>query len=1468
MPKSITMMRIRSFIFVFLLFLLAVPSGAQVRYYLEHYGVEEGLPQHTVMDMLQDHKGFMWFATWNGICKFDGENFYSYRIQSEDSHHMRSNRIDFLEEDKYGFIWLLPYDGEPCRFDPRTERFISLRDITGNEEESVLTKKIITTPSGKVWLLKADIGLICVTDKRFNLKRMNSEDVIYTVHEDQERNSWILTNNGVYVETEDGAQTNSFFVNRTNNNLSGFYALMEYEDEIWIGSDNGEIQVYNKHDKHFGLIKLKTQAKIKDIKNINDKLVLVSSEDDGFFIYNRTKSKAEHFNTSNLAEMKNNSILYSYIDRSGNIWFELDHSGVAKFNLKKRLMRHFEAKNEGKVTNILPPVFIILEDHANRIWVHPTGGGFSYYDPKQDALIPFLNEPNSKSWHFSSMLHAAFMDIQGNLWLSTRSQGLEKIVFPDDVFNVTLVAPDDHFPEDNDVRCIFEDHLQNLWVSTKADKLFVYNPSGKQLGYLCKDGTIGSGEEIGGAVYTIMQDKDLNLWVGTKGKGIYKLSAKKGEIRKYDVTHYKHDPHNDYSLSSDNIYSIFQDVRDQIWVGTFNRGVNLVCEDQQGSVKFVNCNNEIPQYPIQTGAKVRVISADKFGNICVGTTFGLIVFSSDFTNPSDIQFKSYIRKPKDNSGVSANDIFDIQTTAKGETFLATVGGGLNKIAKTDEKGFPLEFKYYTTRSGLPSDVVVTLIEDTEGKLWVTTELSLTKFDAEKEYFETFSEIRRLLHRTSFSEGARFSSKSGVLYLGTSNGFLSVKTNKIVKNDFNPYVAFTNLLISNQKVPIDETSFLSKNIDDMEELRLSHKQNFFSIEFATLDYSNPQNISYSYKLDGFDDDWIMLNKQQTANYTNMEAGKYVFRVKSTNSDGVWMDNEHALPIIITPPIWNTGWAYVLYFVVIASLVYFILRGLFMYLRLRDKVNLEHEQTEMKTRFFMDVSHEIRTPLTMIISPLENVIEGEDVSQGVKTQLKLVLKNANRMLRMVNQVLDFRKIQKQKVNLQELPIATMVWDVCNNFLETAESKDIKLEFINNVGDATLWADVDGVEKLVFNLLSNAFKHSVVGKKIEVSLSYDKKGLRLAVKDEGAGMSKEILDKLFTRFSSFTLDKSKPSTGIGLSIVKEVVEKHHARIVVESELGKGSCFAVYFKMGTEHFKDDDITFTYSPAQHGSGDIVEVKDKISVSQAEDEQEEMPEDNPVILVVEDDDDLRSFIKEILSSHYSVLEASNGLEGYNIAITDQPDFIISDIMMDKLDGIGFLKRVRDNSETSHIPFILLTAKTNIETKVQGLEYGADDYITKPFSVKYLKAKIENIIAQRKQLYEAYTDKDYSQHVKEDKEKNATPSITSLDEEFILKMKKEIEQNIDNSEYVVNDLAIAMAMSRTVFYKKVKSLTGFSPIEFIRDIKIKHAAQLLESEEYSIKEVSYMIGISDTKYFTQCFKKKYGMTPSEYRSKEE
>ena len=1461
-------MRIKYFFFLFFLFISTIPSHGQLRCHIEHYGIEDGLPQHTIMSILQDHKGLMWFATWNGICKFDGAKFYSYRIQSGDSPHMRSNRIDFIAEDKYGYIWMLPYDGEPCRFDPRTEKFISLRDIDGYENISILTSRIKTMDSGKVWLIKENKGAICVKDSTFQLKIYNSDDHIHDIHEDKDGTTWILTDNGLYAESATSDLVNSYFANRTNNNLSGFYTIMELSNNIWFGSNNGEIQIYDKEQKHFELVKIQTHSTIKSIQRIDDEQVLIASDNDGFFIHNVQTSEADHFHKENLKEMKSNNIKSCHVDRIGNIWFELDHSGVFKFDITNRKMKHFEIEKESKSPSVFLPSFFVLEDLSNRVWVHPQGGGFSYYDPAEDKLVPFYNKPNSPSWRFSNMLHTAFADKQGNLWLSTRTHGLEKVVFPNDIFKSTIVDSNILSPENNEIRCIFEDLNHNLWVSSKANKLYVYDSAGNPLGYLCENGTIAYGKAIESSAYAITQDKDLNIWIATKGEGIYKLTRQK-EKHRYTIVNYRNNPKDAYSLSSNNVYSIFQDVRDQIWIGTFDGGLNLLDEQSDGKTRFIHSGNEMLQYPIRTGAKIRIISADRFGNVCVGTTLGLIVFSSDFASPSSIKFRSYIRMPHLKESISANDIYDIHTTAQGETFLATFGGGLNKIKSIDKDGFPTEFQSYGTGEGLPSEVVMTITEDTEGKLWIATEGNLTKFDPEKDSFETFSEIRRLVQGISFSEGARFSSKSGTIYVGHTKGFLSVKTNKIARNDFKPYVSLTNLLIFNQTVPINPTSVLNQNIDNTKELKLNHKQNFFSIEFAALDYTDSQNISYAYKLDGFDEDWITMPKQHIANYTNIQPGEYLFRVKSTNSNGVWMDNEHTLSVIVSPPFWKTGWAYVLYFILLIALFYITLRMLFVYFRWKDKMLLEHEQTEMKTRFFMDVSHEIRTPLTMIIAPIENVMDEGNVSGEVKSQLQLVLKNANRMLRMVNQILDFRKIQKQKISIQEIPIATLVLDVCNNFAKTAESKSINLDFVNNVGDTTLWVDSDGIEKLVFNLLSNAFKHSPSGKTVEVVLSQTRREIKLSVKDEGQGMNKEILNKLFTRFSSFTLDKSKPSTGIGLSIVKEVVEKHHAKIVVESEVDQGSCFSVFFPLGTEHFKDDDITFTYSGTPQSDSEDIEIKDRLTPSDDnEDEGADEMDSNKTILVVEDDDDLRDFIRSVLSPHYFVLEASNGLEGYNIAITDQPDFIISDIMMDRLDGIGLLKKVKENSETSHIPFIFLTAKTNLESKLEGLEYGADDYITKPFSVKYLRAKVENIINQRKHLYESFTNQNYEPEDREEKDEAPSSHITHQDKDFILRMKQEIEKNIDNSEYVVNDLAIAMAMSRTVFYKKVKSLTGFSPIEFIRDIKIKHAAQLLETQNYSIKEVSYMIGISDTKYFTQCFKKQYGMTPSEYKGMRE
>lgn len=1467
-------MNIRYFILLTISLFCQIKIISQPKCHFEHYGTEDGLPQHTVMDILQDKRGFMWFSTWDGLCKFDGYNFHTYKIQQGDIYHMRSNRIDFIKEDKYGNIWTLPYDGEPHRFDPKTERFMGLRSLPEYEDFTFTATDIIPTSSGKVWLISERMGCVCVSDSTFNAELFNINNKriqasqVYTVHEDNNKNTWLLTNNGLYNVSPDNKKINNIFSEKeydNKKNQQDFYCAEELNDQIWFGSDEGRIWIYDKKDCQFELLKIETVFGIQAIKTINDTHIAIITNKDGFFLYNRLSKTIEKYNSSNLPEMKVNEIISCYIDKSENIWFEMNQLGVYKFNLNTRQIKHFTLKIESAISNVFPPNFFIFEDNTDRIWIHLRGGGFAYYNAINDELVPFYNEPNSPTWRFSNMMHAGFSDRQGNLWLSTRSHGLEKVIFNNDVFEPTIVDPNIHSTINNDIRAILEDKNKNLWVSTKGGKVFIYNSQKKQLGYICETGQIGTDKPLDGITYCILEDNAHNIWLGTKGEGVYKLIPT-GNKLKYDIEHYKNLDEDLYSLSHNSVYSIFQDKEGRIWVGTYGGGINLFDDERK---RFINHKNNLKNYPIQYGSQIRIISSDKYGNVCVGTTLGLIIFSSGFALPGSIDYKSYIRIPGDNESISANDIYDICTTSHGETYIATFGGGINKINTVDDKGFPQSFMSYTIKDGLPSNVILTLVEDNQNNIWITTEGNITRFSPATNSFETYSEVNRLIQGQNFSENARSTSLDGTVYFGYSKGFLSVNPEKIKKNNFKPYIALTRLQIANKDVPISDNSPLTQNLDYLKFIKLNHKQNFINIEFAALDFIETKKISYAYQLEGFDEDWITIQKQRVANYTNLSPGKYIFRVKSTNSDGIWMDNEHLLHIEITPSFWQTGLAYTLYFILAISILFIILRTIFIFYRLKYRVRMEKEETEMKTRFFTDISHEIRTPLTMIVSPIENIIEDEKTPAGIKNQLHLVLKNANRMLRMVNQILDFRKIQKQKLNLQEINIGEYISEICNNFSKTAEAKNINLSIHNMAQNVKIWIDADSIEKLIFNLLSNAIKYTPNEKSIEVHIKYLKKDnqVSLEVKDEGRGMSKDVQNKLFTRFASFNKDKSKPSTGIGLSIVKEVADKHHAKILVNSEVNAGSTFIVMFSLGLDHFKGDtNVAYLYEAEKRLEDN---TKEKISVEEIAASNTIVTQSNQqfTILIAEDDNDLRSFITTILMPHYEILEAINGKDGYEAALKKQPDFILSDLMMPEMDGIEFLQKIKANSETSHIPFILLTAKTDIESKVSGLSYGADDYLTKPFSVKYLKARIENILNQRKSLYTSYIkDKGSINNIlSPEKEKSSQNYITPQDELFLNKIREEIERNIDNSNFLVEDLVSSMAMSRTVFFKKLKSLTGLAPVEFIRDIKIKHAAGLLETQRYSVKEVSFMVGISDTKYFTQCFKKAYNMTPSEYKT---
>ena len=1457
-------------LFLFLTINVCLACGQPVCHF-EHYSLDNGLPQNTVMDILQDKKGFMWFSTWNGISQFDGYTFTNYRTKPGDPYYIKNNRIDKIYEDKYGYIWLYSYDKNAHRFDPRTETFSGLKSFDKFKDFIFLTSKIMLMPSGCVWLLSDEYGCICVKDSLFSTEVYNTGNgkiqgkKVFSVMEDQADNTWILTDNGLYRILSGQTEPSAFFVEKGNSdnlNRQAFFSASETGDEIWFGSNNGRVWRYGKQTGEFILLKANTTSDISEIRKISSDKMLFTTPNNGFFIFDKKTGETRQYNIATLAKLKSDQIVSSYIDKFGKIWLHLDCPGVAKFDPVTQTLKHFIVKTEPINPKVFLPNFFIFEDKNNRLWVHPNGGGFSLYDREKDELLPFYNEPFSPLWRFSNLMHSAYSDRQGNLWLSTRSNGLEKVVFEDGRFRTEYINPTVQSTIANDVRAVFEDKDKNLWISTKDGKITIHDSSGNSLGHLCENGQVGNGNPLKGIAYCIMQDADGIVWIGARGEGIYtaKKTATKGKLM-YQITNYKNSDSDIYSLSDNNIYSIFRDRRGHIWVGTYGGGLNLVEKDNEGKLRFINHRNYLKNYPIESGYQVRIVTEDKYGNICVGTTIGLILFSSDFNSPQDINYKVFTGISGNEENLRANDIFCIYTTQKGETYIATSGGGLNKIAETDPQGFPLRFDSYTVKNGLPSDVTLSVIEDKEGKLWITTENNLTRFNPENNTFETFGNIKRLINGQTFSEASNCLLHSNKIVFGYSRGLLSFFPEQIQNNTYIPYISLVAFQLFNKEVPVGKDSPLACNIDDMKSLVLNHKQKFFSIEYAALDFIAPQNILYAYKLDGFDKDWIYVQKQRIANYTNLPKGHYVFRVKSTNSDGVWVDNERRLAIEILPSFWETPLAYLIYFLLFVLLTGSCARILFIIYRLRDKVKREQAEAEMKLSFFTDISHEIRTPLTMIVSPVNYIMEVDDTPSWIKEQLALVSQNTNRLLRMVNQILDFRKIQHQKLTIQEVEITPFLKEICDGFKKTILEKNISFRFNDYAPGEKIWIDKDAVEKMVYNLLSNAFKFTPDGKRIEVNVVKENDTVSVQVKDEGIGILKDKIKLLFNRFVSFNEDKSKPSTGIGLSIVKDLADKHHAKISVESEQGKGSCFTVAFKTGLNHFsKDTNVSIE--------------RDAGLISSGAEEENGIPEENesgkdkggktvcPSVLVVEDDDDLRQFIKSILTPDYEVLFAVDGQEGLEKALKTIPDFIVSDIMMPRMDGIQLLKELKTNINTSHIPLILLTAKTTIESKLEGLTFGADDYITKPFNVPYFRARIDNLIEQRKRLQQFYR----SNHFMVDSFNPQPSQLASQNTIFMSKIMEKIEQNMDNSEFTVEELVSTVAMSRTIFFKKIKSLTGLAPIEFIRDVRIQKAAQLIVTTQSPIKEIVYMVGMSDPKYFSKCFKKKYGLSPTEYKNR--
>lgn len=1467
MKKAIT---IKTLLLILLITCIHAPAMTQPPHVFTRYTTADGISQKTVNSILQDSKGNMWFATWDGINKFDGYTFKNYKAYLGDFTGLTNNRIDYMAEDKYGYIWLINYDHQVYRFDPQTGQFQSI------PYGKYHAKMFYILPSGDIWITTEYEGLIHVktdpenhTITAENFSQVNNTPVIESVNyiaEDSQRHQWILTSNGIYQLSPESPNPVTFFVENLKSSREQkqtFYAMLERGKDIFFTSHHGRIWCYQKQGGRFNLFELPTTSHIVTIDSLPGNKLLFGTRDDGFLIYDLTTRQSEHYNTTTNKNLKNNHIISVYIDHSNEAWIQLEGSGITHFNPATREITYHLTIEKNGGSNSQQATFIHEDIHKN-LWIHPSGGGFSFYDRTKKKLIPFYNKRMQSGWNPSNKMTSTFSDRQGNLWISAQNSGIEKVTFNYNAFSIHSLNTDDVESLENEVRAIFEDNNGLIWIGSKDGIIRIYDSKMSFLGYLTPSGTISpTSKQALGMAYSIAQDYKGVIWIGTKGDGL--ISATPTSNQNYTLKYYKHNTSNIYSISDNNIYCVYEDAKGKMWIATYGGGLNYIDYDKNNEVTFINHRNHLKSYPIYQCYRTRFITSDYLGNIWVGTTTGILSFKDDFVDPERITFNHYSRIPGDITSLSNNDVHSIFTTKKKELYVATFGGGLNKLVSLDEE--KATFQSFTVQDGLPSDILVSIEEDRHGNLWIATEEEICKFTPETHTIENYTS-KFFPIQLKFNEGASILTHSGNMIVNTNRGFFTFNPDSIHKSTYTPHIVFSQLQLGDKVIsPGDSSGILDVDIDDTPQITLSHKNNAFTMQFAALDMKYPEDILYAYQLEGFENNWNEVGRRRIATYTNLPKGEYTLIVKSTNSDGVWTENARSIQVKVLPSFWETPWAIFIYALVLIAIILITVYILFSFYRLKNEVTIEQKVSDLKLRFFTNISHELRTPLTLIAGPIEHILQHSKLENEAREQLVLVEKNTSRMLRLVNQILDFRKIQnkKMKMQVQRIDIIPFVRHIMESFYAMADEQQIEFLLESEQPSFKIWADTDKLEKILFNLLSNAFKYTPQGKQIKVSITERDKHLHISVQDQGIGISENKQKSLFVRFENL-VDKNlfnQPTSGIGLSLVKELVEMHKGEIFVISKPGEGSHFTFLLPEGKEHFDVDTefILTDYVAEQSNTKQFFEI----SEIQANDEADfDIQKDS--MLLVEDNTELRFFLKTIFIKHFNIIEAKNGEEGLRKAIDLSPDIIISDVMMPEMDGIEMMKELRKDINTSHIPIILLSAKSNIESKIEGMELGADDYITKPFSASYLKARIFNLLEQRKKLQALYCATLVAPVQEKQDEENPiqAPTLSANEQKFINQLMELMEKYMDDGALMVEDLASDLGMSRSVFFKKLKSLIGLSPVEFIKEIRMKRAAELIEEGSNNMAQIAYMVGFNDPHYFSKCFKQVFSMTPTEYK----
>ncbi len=1356
-------------------------------YTFQHLTPDQGLP-NAVYSVIEGSKGFMWFATINGLYRYDGQNFKSFRYQPDDSTSISGNYLtSYLFEDKDSCIWVGTAADGLNKFNRSTETFRRFKH-NANNPGSISNGRIVK------------------------------------LYQDNSGTIWIATKNGLnkyHPETEEFSiykPDPNHLISDANNILS---MLVDKEGMFWIGTYNGLFQ-FDKEENTF--------QKLAELSRIQSDYKYISFRD--------------------IAE-----------DNEGTLWFGTN-CGLIGYNKESKIISRFSHQENdpgSMIDNDILRIAINPDNGGNIFWLATTGGLISF-NRKKEYFLNYIHNPQNSYSLSSNILWDIHLDNSGTLWISTENAGVDYIHLQKNPFSYYDLQNPNGRKSLYTATSFCKDRNGDLWVGSHLGGLFQFDEQMNLISHQDFEGKLRK-KVAYNYIRTIYEDSKGTLWLGNSGGGVYKYNPQKKLFVQIPFEENKNNV----------VYRIFEDSYGVLWISST---LGLLVKD--------NASERIVHFYDRNNSKLKQSGNYKFyednKNCFWISTHGNGVFMLAPENRKNMLFVNFVHDPKNPNSISSNIVNTVREDASNNLWIAT-SRGVNKYDRVKK-----QFKNVDSETGLGAAFIYHIEADEGGNLLLSTENGLLVFDPASQQKEKSKAFRT-------QDGLPFDyifpfyfykDRDAKIYIGggkdSEKGFFKFNPDSLQKNKHLPHIVLTDFKIRNTPVKLDSS------ISELKYISLKHNQNYFSFDFASLDYLNPAKNQYAFMLEGYDEDWIYPGNRNYANYTSVPPGDYVFKVKGSNNDGIWNEAGTSINLSISKPPWNSWWSNILYALAVFGLVYGWRRYDLKRLQLQRDLEIEHLESErlsdldkIKSRFFANISHEFRTPLTLIIGPLAKLLDKTKDKTCVE-DLGVIQRNALRLQKLINQLLSLTKLESGNMKLytKEENLVPIIKGYIQSFSSLADQKEITLSFRSKKKNIKIHIDRDKFEKIMFNLLSNAFKFTDKEGEIKVILNTftypktDAPGIKIKVIDNGSGIAADRIQHVFNRFyqAEGSNQQMQEGTGIGLSLTKELVKLHHGKIWVDSKEGRGSAFSVFLPFNNGAPKTEVVV--------AEKEIIKV-DETNESCVDTEQDEQdgiydeftsensqhPSNNtPIVLIVEDNTDMRTFIKGYLNDIYTVIEAGDGVEGFSKAAEEIPDLVISDIMMPKMDGNELCEKLKTDERTSHIPIIMLTAKAGTDNKIEGLEAGADAYLTKPFNGKELLVRVKNLIKQRQKLREFFGNKVAS--AEQSLLTNLDESgISSMDQQFIEKAVKVVEENIDNPDFSVEIFGQEMALSRVQLHRKLKAIVNQSASTFVRTLRLNRAAFLLSKQAGNVTEIAYDVGFNNLSYFAKCFSEKFGLTPSEY-----